>query len=83
MGFRRVYNQGGGGVGTYNRTKKCFENKLHGSADQNTFWIWSLFSVSKRRKKSNSFRYKLKGGLYPDAFFLRVDGPINEGGGVL
>ena len=28
---------GGGGGGAYNRTKKCFENKLHGSADQNTF----------------------------------------------
>ena len=28
---------GGWGVGAYNRIKTCFENKLHGIADQNTF----------------------------------------------
>ena len=29
---------------------------------------------------SNSFQFKLEGGLQPDVFFcLRVDGPINGG----
>ena len=40
-----------------------------------------FFQFQNVVKMSNSFQYKLKGGLYPDAFFLRVDGPINEGGG--
>ena len=42
-----------------------------------------FFQFQNVVKMSNSFQYELKGGLYPDAFFLRVDGPINEGGGVL
>ena len=40
-----------------------------------------FFQFQNVVKMSNPFQYKLKGGLYPDAFFLRVDGPINEGGG--
>ena len=39
-----------------------------------------FFQFQNVVKMSNSFQYKLKGGLYPDAFFLRVDGPINGGG---
>ena len=42
-----------------------------------------FFQFQNVVKMSNSFQYKLKGGLYPDAFFLRVDGPINGGGEVL
>ena len=59
-GFSRAYKRGslyphGWGGETYNRTKKAFQNKLHGSAGQDTFWIYS-------------FQYKLEvggGGLYP------------------
>ena len=52
-----AYIHVGGEGGTYNRTKKAFQNKLHSSAGQNTFWI-------------DSFQYKLEvggggGGLYP------------------
>ena len=57
-GFSRAYKRGslyphGWGGGTYNRTKKAFQNKLHGSSGQNTFWIYS-------------FQYKLEvgGGSY-------------------
>ena len=75
----------GGGVIT---GLKTFENKLHGSADKNTFWIYSLFETSKRRKKLNSFQYKLEGGLISGGgliaeclfFWLQVDGPIFFGG---
>jgi len=50
---------GGGGGGSYNRTKKAFQNKLHSSAGQNTFCIYS-------------FQYKLEvgGGLISEGFTL-------------
>ena len=46
-----------------------FQNNLHNSADQNTFWIWSLFQASKRGKKSNLFQYRQEGGVYPDLVY--------------
>ena len=61
-GFSRAYKRGslyphGWGGETYNRTKKAFQNKLHGSAGLNTFWIYS-------------FQYKLEvgGGLISEGF---------------
>ena len=40
-GFKRAYKLGGGGGlisgRAYNRTEKVFQNRLHSSADQNTF----------------------------------------------
>ena len=53
-----AYIHVGGEGGTHNRTKKAFQNKLHSSAGQNTFWI-------------DSFQYKLEvggGGLISEGF---------------
>ena len=36
--------------GLIKEQKKAFQNKLHSSVDQNTFWIYSFFKLQKRRK---------------------------------
>ena len=68
--------------GAYNRTKKTFQNKLHNSANQNTFSIHSLFKASKRCKNrgGRGIISEAGGGVKTECpFCLQVDGPIAWG----
>ena len=45
------------------RPKIFFQNKLHSSADQNTFEFDSFFKLQNVVKSRIHFQYKLEGGL--------------------
>ena len=57
---------GGGGL-LLTELKNVFQNKFHCSA--RSYMAISLFYASEHCEKSNSFQYKLEGGLYLGGLF--------------